>query len=286
MDRDYEFTYLDEEESEVVEPATPFYGELVVDGDSRRKQLAQWVTHSENKAFARATVNRIWALLFARPLVEPIDDIPLEGPYPPGLELLAQDFADNGFNLRRLISQIALTETFQMESRADHEVTGLHEDNWAVFPLKRLRPEQVAGCIVQSASLPTIDSNSHIVRQLISFSEVGDFVKRYGDTGDDEFDDRGGTIPQRLVMLNGNLVKERTKDDLLNSATRIAQQVKDDKRAVEAVFLVALTRRPTPTEQEYFVDFLRDKEHRLSRTHRFEDIFWSLLNSTEFSWNH
>ena len=284
-DRDYEFTYLDEEESETVSPQVPFADDLLVDAETRRDQLANWVTHRDNHAFARATVNRVWAIMFGRPLIEPIDDIPLEGPYPGGLQTLADDFAEHDYDLRRLITQIALTQVFQQNSRADFAVTDDHEKYWTVFPISRLRPEQVAGSIVQSASLPTIDSSSHVLRQFIANTEVSEFVKRYGDTGEDEFEDRGGTIPQRLVMLNGDLVKERTKDDVFfNAATRIAQQVRDDEKAIESAFLVALTRLPTDIERDHFVKQLTDSEG--SRAEAMEDVFWSLLNSTEFCWNH
>ncbi len=298
IDRDYEFTYLHADDAVVVEPKTPFFPELDAaevnskqnesdedEGMSRRERLANWVTHPENRAFARATVNRVWAIMFGRPLVDPIDDIPLEGPYPPGLEVLAEDFASSGYDLRRLISQIAMTRVFQLDSAADFEVTKEHEEQWATFPLTRLRPEQMAGAILQSASLPTVDANSHILRQFLYYTEVGDFVERYGDTGEDEFDDRGGTIPQRLVMLNGNLVKERSKDGPMNSATRIAQQVRDDGKAIESVFLVAFSRRPSQAEQEHFVARLADSSDA-NRIQKLEDIYWALLNSTEFSWNH
>ena len=121
---------------------------------------------------------------------------------------------------------------------------------------------------------------------MIYYAQIGDFVKRYGDTGEDEFDERGGTIPQRLVMLNGELVKERSKDGPMNSATRIAQQVADDPKAIEALFLVVLSRRPTSTEKQHFVARLADSSEVPSRSERMEDIYWSLLNSAEFSWNH
>ena len=84
-------------------------------------------------------VNRIWALLFGRPLVEPIDNIPLEGPYPPGLEMLADDFVAHGYDCQRLIRVIAATDVFQRDSRADFEINLLeHEEAWAAFPLTRL----------------------------------------------------------------------------------------------------------------------------------------------------
>ncbi len=101
-DKTYEFKYRRQSKPVKVEPTVPFQGKLLPEEGRPRDRLAQWITHSENRAFARATVNRIWALMFGRPLVEPVDEIPLqdslENPYPPGLELLVDDFIIHKFN--------------------------------------------------------------------------------------------------------------------------------------------------------------------------------------------
>lgn len=282
----YKFQYLDEEKEEVVPAKVPFYPELLPQHGKARQRLAHWVTHKENKAFARATVNRMWALLFGRPLAEPVDNLPLEGPFPPGLDALADDLVQHRYDLRRLIRVIAATDVFQIDSRASHPLTGMHERHWAVFPLTRLRPEQVAGGILQAANLKTIDAESHIFVKLTRFQQENQFVLRYGDTGEDEFEDRGGTIPQRLLMMNGNLVKERTKEDFFNNAaTRIASLAPDNSTAVEVAYLSILSRRPTPAEAAHFQQRLGDAKGPV-RNQRMEDLYWTLLNSTEFSWNH
>jgi hypothetical protein len=259
---------------------------LLPENGTPREQLAEWVTHSRNRPFARAIVNRVWAILAGKPLVKPIDDIPLRGDYPPGLEILADDFVDHGHDLQRLIRIIVGTEAYRRSSRADFEVTDQHESAWAVFPVTRLRPDQVAGGIIQAASLKTIDANSHIVFQLQKFGEQNDFIQRYGDTGEDEFDERAGTIAQRLLLMNGELVKERTTQNIIaNAATKIAALAPTDEIAVENAYLAVLSRRPSPTEAEYFAGLLRDKR-RQDRQRQLEDLYWVLLNSTEFSWNH
>lgn len=283
----YDYKYLDADAEQVVPPVPPFAPELLPAEGPRRERLAAWVTHPENKAFARAAVNRVWALLFGRPQVEPIDDIPLYAELPPGMETLADDFSRHGFDLQRLIRLIVATEVFQRDSRADFEITPSHEAFWAVFPLTRLRPEQVSGAIIQAASLKAVDANSHIVFRLINFGQQNEFIKRYGDTGEDEFEDRGGTVTQRLLMMNGNFVKERTKDEpLQNAATKIAILAPDNAAAVEAAYLTALTRRPSPAETAHFVAKLEATGRGKSRQQCLEDIFWVLFNSTEFSWNH
>lgn len=286
MGRDYKFQFLHEEQETLVEPSTPFLSNLLDKEGTRRQQLARWVTHPENRMFARATVNRVWALMVGRPLVEPIDDLPLDATYPPGLETLASDFIHHHYDLRRLIRLIAATQTYQRASQAEFEITPTHEQQWAVFPLSRLRPEQVAGSLVQASSLSTIDANAHIVTQLVKFGQTNDFVERYGDTGDDEFTDRGGTITQRLLMMNGQIVKERTENNIVtNAATRLAQ-LANDKDAIEAAYLATLTRRPTPAELAAFQTTLTDRRQGEWRSQAVEDLYWVLLNSTEFSWNH
>jgi hypothetical protein len=281
----YKFKYLNAEKEVVVPPQVPFAAAIRDGHGTRREQLARWVTHPENRAFARATVNRIWALMYGRPLVEPIDDIPLHGVYPPGLELLADDFVGHGYDLHRLIRLIAASAPFQRASQADFEITDAHEEHWAVFPLSRLRPEQVAGSLVQGASLSTIDADAHILSRLVKFGQTNDFVTRYGDIGEDEFAHRAGTIPQRLLMMNGNLVKERTDFNLvMNAASRIAVLTSDNDRAVEAAYLSLLTRRPTEEERAHFVSRL--PQGGGERVKAIEDLYWVLINSTEFSWNH
>ncbi len=285
----YEFRYLRKPGKEIVPPRVPFHPELLPEEGPLRQRLAAWVTHPDNLPFARTLVNRVWALLYNRPLHQPIDDIPLDGPFPPALQILSEDLVRNGYDIRRLIRVIASTRGFQLDSRSedpDHPVAVEQQKLWAAFPLTRLRPEQVAGAILQSASLRTLDGDSPAFTRVLRFFQENDFVKRFGDIGQDEFDGFGGTIPQRLVMMNGELVRERTKENVFaNAATRIGVVAPDDDTAVETAYLATLTRRPTPVEQRHFAGRLREGL-TLKRSGRMEDLYWTLLNSTEFSWNH
>lgn len=285
----YEFRYHGKKADELVKPAVPFQPELLPKDGELRGRLATWVTHPENRAFARTTVNRIWALMFNRPLVEPIDDIPLAGPYPAGMEVLTDDLIAHKYDLQRLIRVIASTRAFQMDSAsaaADQHVTETQEKLYAAFPLTRLRPEQVAGGVIQASSLRTIDAEAHIVFRLNRFFQQSDFIKRYGDIGEDEFNQRSGTIPQRLLLMNGKLVEERSRENVvMNASTRIASLAPSDAAAVETAYLCALTRRPTPEEQNYFGELLHGITGK-ARIRVMEDLYWTLLNATEFSWNH
>ena len=90
-------------ETNAVPPQVPFSAELLPEEGHPRRRLADWVTHKENRAFARANANRVWALMFGRPLVTPVDQIPLQAttdkPFRSGLETLADDFITNNYDL-------------------------------------------------------------------------------------------------------------------------------------------------------------------------------------------
>lgn len=287
--RTYEHRYLGGRDPTTVPARVPFHDDLLPAEGALRVRLAAWVTHPDNRPFARAIVNRTWALLFNRPLHQPVDHLPLAGPFPPGLEELADDLIAHRFDLQRLIRVIAATSVFQLDSRSDDEdypVTEEQVEAFAAFPLTRLRPEQMAGSVLQSANLRTIDADSHVLVRLVRFFQQNDFIKRYGDAGEDEFGVVGGTIPQRLILMNGQLVQERTKDDLvMNSATRISVVAPDHATAIETAYLAVLTRRPTLAERDHFLNRFNDGPAS-GRTQRMEDLFWTLINSTEFSWNH
>jgi hypothetical protein len=284
---EYRFKYLRAEKEVVVPAAAPYRADLMKPGGTRREQLAQWTTHPQNKPFARAIVNRMWAIVCGRPLIEPIDEIPLHGPYPPGMEVLADDFVAHGHDLQRLIRLIAASDAFVRASHADFEITLQHEKTWAAFPLSRLQPQQMAGAMIQSASLNTLDEqNAHIIWLLAKNDQTRQFVQRYGDLGEDEFTDRGSTIPQRLLLMNGELVTERTTENLVaNAATRIVTVTPDANAAIDAAYLAVLTRRPTAEERDVFVPRLAAARGP-DRRRVLEDLYWVLVNSTEFSWNH
>ena len=85
------------------------------------------MTDPKNPYFSRATVQRVWALLFGRPLLETVEAMSPDGEYPRALDILAEDFAAHDYDLQRLIRIIAATEVFQQDSAADHEINEEHE---------------------------------------------------------------------------------------------------------------------------------------------------------------
>jgi hypothetical protein len=85
--------------------------------------------------------------------------------------------------------------------------------------------------------------------------------------------------------MNGEIVRERLKDGLLSASSNIASMAPDDRKAVEVAYLVVLTRLPTPEESTHFAGRLAGTTGD-ERNQRLSDLCWTLINTTEFSWNH
>ena len=120
---EYNYKYLGATEEVPVEPGVPYSPELLPREGEPRARLAAWITHPENHQAARAAVSHVWALMFGQPAGDAVDNLPLDEHDHPILETLADDFVENGFDLRRLIRLIAASSAFRVDSRADFDVT-------------------------------------------------------------------------------------------------------------------------------------------------------------------
>lgn len=287
---EFEIEDRDSLEKRQVAPAVPFHPEWLPKEGTRRSQLAHWITHPENRRFERAMANRVWALLFGVPFKTGIavDDLPDPPKEPDLLDLLGADFREHNYDLRRLIHVIAASRPFRISSRSDAETEQeleLFQDNWCVFPVVRLRPEQLIGAMLQASSAKTIDQNSHLLSRAIRFFREQDFVRDYGDLGADELEERAATVTQALLRMNGRLTREILEPSPLNSTSRIAMLSYDDRECIENCYLICLTRRPDVEELEYFLTQMAEVESKF-RSRVVVDLCWSLFNSMEFSWNH
>ncbi|WP_417391403.1 DUF1549 domain-containing protein [Gimesia sp.] len=280
-------------EQREVSPRVPFLAECLPAEGTLRERLSEWVTHPDNRRFERASANRVWGLLFGIPYYDPVDDLPAPtdlSQSPPGLlDILGRDFRENGYDIKRLIQIIVASRPFQLSSESEFataEQIDAATYNWALFPLVRLRPEQIIGSMLQASSLKTIDQNSNLIMRGRRFFSELNFVKEYGDLGSDELNDFPGTIPQALLRMNGEFAKDNGSASPLNSVGRIASLDVSTEKRIETCYLVCLTRLPTPAERDYFLKQYQSANNQQQRVKITEDLYWALYNSPEFSWNH
>ena len=290
-----------------VAPTVPFGKEWLPTEGTAREQFAHWMTHPENRRFERAIANRVWGLMFGRAFVAPVDDMP--NPSEPEadrdvLDMLGRDFRQHNYDLKRMILTIASTKPFRIQSVVeldnqsqadvdDEELLSMLDESWAVFPMTRLRPEQIIGSMLQASSIQTIDLNSHMFMRLRRFFGEQNFVNEYGDLGDQELVEQTGTIPQALLRMNSGMTRDAVGAGVgpaalfanFTACARISKYSQSNKEALESAYFVCLSRKPTPEEREHFMAQLDDHTDD-RRKPIVEDIFWTLFNSPEFSWNH
>jgi hypothetical protein len=278
-------------EQREVAPAVPFGEDWRPAEGSLRERLAAWVTHADNRRFERATVNRVWGLVFGRPWHMPVDDLPHPGETADDerdlFDLLGRDFREHGCSLRRLVFVIASSRPFRLSSQHPAFETDERADDveraWAAFPLVRLRPEQMIGAMVQANTIKTIDQNSHLFTRILRLIRENDFIKEYGDLGEQELEDRAGTIPQALLRMNGRLVEEVSNASPFSASGRIAAMAPSNEECIAVCYLCCLARYPTHEEREFYLAELRSSRERGAVV---EDLYWALFNSPEFCWNH
>ncbi|MEY3175203.1 MAG: hypothetical protein RLZZ436_3117 [Planctomycetota bacterium] len=275
----------------IVVPEVPFHPEWLPGTGSRRARLAAWVTHADNRRFERAIANRIWGLMFGRPLHEPVDDLPHPEDKPDdALDLLGREFRARGDRLSTLIRMIVLSAPFQRSTSAagDADAAARQTSAWAAFPLVRLRPEQVIGSLFQAGRVRSVDQNSHPLIRLTRMTSENEFIEEYGDAGEDELIPQASTIAQMLLRMNGRFSRELGKVDLLTGPAEVLALSPDDSAVIENSFLMCLSRRPEAEELLHFQKQLQQARQagEDQREAVVEDLFWALFNSPEFAWNH
>ncbi len=251
-----------------------------------RKTLADWVASRDNPYFSRAAANRIWGHFFGRGIVQPVDDFSEANPpsHPELLNFLAKEFADHEFDLKFLIRAITASRTYQLSSRVTHKSQEAPE-LFARMNVQGLAPEQIYASLAQATGTPvTFQANNPF--SLGNQSEQGMFQEAFDDSGTTRTD-RETTILQALALMNGGLTATAT--DLKRSQTlaAVAQApFLDTEGKIETLFLAALSRKPREPELALMKKYVDTGGPANDPDKALADVFWALLNSSEFLLNH
>jgi hypothetical protein len=242
---------------------------------SRREQLARLVATADNPFFARTAVNRIWAMMFGRGLIHPLDMDHAGNPpsHPQLLDLLAREFAKHRFDVKWLIREIARSETYQ---RSSERMPGkdLPSDRYLAAELKALSPEQFAFATIQATGKRDAKPDStNVVR---SFRSV--LAAQPGQVEDAS----AFTLDQTLFLKHGGAIRGLAESKPGNLTERLAA-MKDSKAVADELFLNMLTRLPTTEERAEIATLLADSKDRAADI---AELVWALLVSAEFRFNH
>jgi hypothetical protein len=253
--------------------------------ESSRKNLADWVVAADNPYFARTAANRLWGHFFGIGIVNPVDDFNADNvpSHPELLDQLGREFAAHRFDMKFLIRAITASRAYQLSSRRTHPS---QEDArlFARMPLKGLTAEQLFDSIAQATGY----YSPFAVRDPFSMQNDGvrtEFLQLFGNTRD-AVTEQQTTILQALTMMNGEFVNDAT--GLAKSATLSAiaefPHMSTAER-IEALYLASLSRPPRNEERERLVRYVDEGGPAHDPKKALGDVFWALLNSSEFLLN-
>ena len=331
-------------------------GTLVVgeSNDSPRKQLAKLVIDPSKPYLGRAAVNRMWSHFLGSGFTRPIDDMGPHNPpsHPELVDFLAQEFQAAGYDQKRLIRWITASDAYNLTSRfhSRHDLSPLAPASRGEGPGVRgfsaTAPtnEETAGNTADdpaSGNTPLfsrvyvkpftaeqlydsllVATEAHKAGRNYDQSEkqrtewLGQFVRTFGTDENDEASSFNGTVPQALVMMNGELVRNalsgangsflrRVLEGTVNKTDDATEKNKSARttasapkakptgikppktipQKIEVLYLTALARKPSPTELSALDKAFHNSGNR-DPILGLQDVFWALLNSNEFIMNH
>jgi hypothetical protein len=251
-----------------------------------RAALAQWITDANNPYFARAAVNRLWAHFFGIGLIEPVDEVSDDNrpSHPELLDELARQFVAHQFDIKFLIRAITGSQTYQRTSAATDPS---QEDPrlFARMALKGLSPEQffdslseATGFWEEARPAPRLDGQPLNTPRAM-------FLAKF--TSQEKRTEWQTSILQALALMNGKFIDDATS--IARSKTLAAvvdAPFLNTEQRIETLYLAALSRKPRTDELARLVKYVTGGHPKDNQKDALADVFWALLNSGEFMFNH
>jgi hypothetical protein len=291
-------------------PPTPLDGKpmAIDDPTDRRAHFADWLTRPENPYFARALVNRLWKNFLGRGLVEAEDDIRETNPptNPELFDALAKDFVAHGYDVKHLIRLVMNSAAYQRSSRP---AKGNEADDrfYSHYLVRRLSGEVILDALSQVTGVPTpfaqvytgVEGGTAATNnypegtralQLPDSRVASKFLDAFGrpdrmQTCSCERQ-QDSTVSQALMLNNGQSLNDKLRSPKARLNAWLTEGVSNDV-AVCRVFLLALGREPTAGELSKMTALLKDTGTTpQARREALEDVFWAVLTSREFLFNH
>jgi len=256
----------------------------------RREALADWMTSAQNPFFTHNLVNRVWKHFLGRGFVEPVDDLRATNPpsNPALFDYLADDFARNGYDVKRLMRTILLSQTYQRTV----EPTGNNARDakyYSHYPFKHLEAEQLLDALTAATGVPEKFDGFPLgtrATQLPDSAVPSYFLDLFGRPGrvstcECERADEPN-LGQVLHMMNSAGINTRLADKS-GRITQLLAANPSNNRVVEELYLAIFARFPTLDESCRSIQLLNTAKDRQKAA---EDLAWALLNSNEFVFNH
>ncbi|MEI8380162.1 MAG: DUF1553 domain-containing protein [Planctomycetota bacterium] len=252
---------------------------------SSRRELADWIASPKNAFFARATVNRLWGHFFGFGFVNPVDDFSGTNPpsHPELLDQIAADFVAHQFDLKYLIKAITLSRAYQLSSRRS-DASQDQPQQFARMTVQGLTGEQLFDSLALAVGFyePARQQGRFDLMQ----GPRSEFLELFQSDNGSAIE-RQTSILQALALMNGAFTANATS--LENSVTLgaiVEFPLMTDHERIKTLYLATLTRLPRSEESDRLAKYVASGGPTKNSKAALADVFWALLNSSEFLFNH
>jgi hypothetical protein len=257
---------------------------------NRRLELAKLMVKSEY--LGKAIANRMWAHFLGYGFTKPIDDMGPHNPasHPVLLDYLGQTFAATGHDLKRLIRWVTLSEPYGLSSKFGGRAKNKDDDPalgakplFSHFYIRQMQAEQLYESLLTATEAQKA-KGSYEDQEKTKANWLRQFTLAFGTDEGDESTTFNGTIPQTLMMFNGELVKEATSFDKGTFLYKMINGNMKPHDRIDYLYMAALARKPSKQEMNIANQLFMARGGDLSKA--MQDVWWALLNTNEFILNH
>jgi hypothetical protein len=245
--------------------------------------LAEQLPRADNLAFTRNIANRLWFVMMGRGLVHPLDLSHQANPpsHPELLDLLAQEFAGHGFDIKWLLRELALSQTYQRSSRLPAAGPPPPPERFLTALEKRLSAEQLTRSTLEAVGqrerLETADGGKPYIELQARF------IKALANPPREAEETFSPSLASALFLLHDTAVLDLLTSRPGNLIDRL-DRTTDAKLVADELYLAVLSRMPTDEERSEVAGYLT--KHADRRVEALSQLTWALLASTEFCLNH
>jgi hypothetical protein len=266
----------------------PLFGKAAAVGERDPRQvLADWIVSDDNPYFAKVIVNRVWADLMGRGIVEPIDDLRATNPPSNGplLDGLAENFRKDRYDFKKLLRAIMTSHVYQLSSLPGPRNAG-DLRNYSRHYRQRLRAEllldavgDITGIRESFSAMPP----GARAMELWTVRSQSIFLDSFGrpDPNQDPPCERttDTTVMQALHLMNSPELQRKIADDGGRVAA-LAAGKKTPREIVDELYLLVVARLPKEQERQTCLRVF--DRPGFTRRQAVEDLMWALLNTPEF----
>lgn len=260
-----------------------------VAGKDRREVAANWLASPENPYFATNFANRIWHHFFGIGIVEPFDDVRISNPpsNPELLDALGRKFTEYGYDFRKVVRDICMSKTYQRSTRRN-ESNENDEVNFAHQNIRRIKAESMLDIISQVTNTKDDFAKLPLGARAVQIADGNNstyFLTTFGratrETACSCEVKMEPTLSQALHLMNGDTVN--TKMQQGGVIRTLLNEKLPPLEIVDRLYVTCLSRHMTDEEKASLSPLFAEGQDVIKSL---EDVFWALMNSREFLFNH